>query len=99
MDERIKKIAIHYGLIPQMKKTQEELKELDEAITLFLDGEKNTLDHVIEELVDVKIMLLQIETLLHVDEAICEYAKYKLNRQIERIRMEEDVQGEIHSSD
>lgn len=87
MDERIKRIAVNYGLFHQLRKTQEELRELYEAIGSFLNGEQGTLDHVIEECVDVEIMLEQIRLLLgrDSDDAFKAYRDYKLIRQIRRI--------------
>lgn len=88
MDERIKTIANHYGLIHQLHKLLEECCELEEAVDGFLTN-KDGIDHLQEEIVDVKIMIVQIEYLLGKDNIVAHYVDTKLDRQIERIGNEE----------
>lgn len=88
MDERIKTIANHYGLIHQLHKLLEECCELEEAIDGFLDS-RDTIDHLQEEIADVKIMIYQIEYLLGKDNVVSNHADVKLERQIKRIGNEE----------
>ena len=89
MEEHIKFIANHYGLIHQLFKLSEESEELNEAIEGFFDATDN-IDHLQEEIADVKIMIAQIEYLLGRDNIIKDYVRAKLDRQIERINTEEE---------
>ncbi len=69
---KIQRIFKHYGEQSQLMKTQEELKELSDAIqklidlrnddkrTQFYNTERDFLkDHIAEELADVRIMLVK----------------------------------------
>lgn len=83
-------IADHYGLQLQMQKTVEETGEmLAELGRLMLDGENGAVRRsLIEEIVDLKIMLEQLEHLLDA-EVFCEAERqWKIRRQLERIREE-----------
>lgn len=87
----------------QLAKTQEELKELDEAISLLLTLEMGTIekksavyksnrdnliDHIAEELADVRIMLDQIAFGLGIEKSCAEWRELKINRQLKRMEME-----------
>ena len=85
----------------QLIKTQEELKELDEAIqklidlrkydkrTSFYNTESDFLkDHIAEELADVRIMLDQIEYGLKIEQRCTDWREMKLTRQLQRITNE-----------
>lgn len=87
MDERIKTIANHYGLIHQLHKLLEEVCELKKATDGFLNNRDN-LDHLQEEIADVRIMIAQVEYLLGMDSVIRYYVSLKLDRQIKRIENE-----------
>lgn len=89
MEEDIKFIANHYGLIHQLFKLSEESEELNEAIEGFFDA-NDSIDHLQEEIADVKIMIAQIEYLLGKDNIIKDYVRAKLDRQIERINTGEE---------
>lgn len=91
MDERLKTIADHYGLGPQLNILQEELAELIQAVSKYRRGDPS---HIIEELADVYVMLDQITYLLqqttNVDlgELISLHAEKKIRRQLRRIEEE-----------
>lgn len=94
-DRRLAMIARHYGLRPQLKKTNEELRELIRAIQtlrfmLWIDrAEKEHFEHVHEEIADVRIMLDQIELLTGGNQSCSEWRTAKLDRQIQRIQGEQ----------
>ena len=100
-EAKIQRIFKHYGEQSQLAKTQEELKELDEAIqklvdlnnvdsrTSFYDSERDFLkDHIAEELADVRIMLDQIAFGLGIEKRCAEWREFKLNRQLKRMEYE-----------
>ena len=102
-EAKIQRIFKHYGEQSQLKKTQEELKELDEAVqklvdlnkpdidsrTSFYHSERGFLkDHIAEELADVRIMLDQIAFGLGIEKRCAEWREFKLNRQIKRMEDE-----------
>lgn len=102
-EAKIQRIFKHYGEQSQLAKTQEELKELDEAISLLLTLEMGTIekksavyksnrdnliDHIAEELADVRIMLDQIAFGLGIEKSCAEWRELKINRQLKRMEME-----------
>lgn len=100
-ETKIQRIFKHYGEQSQLIKTQEELKELDEAIQKLIDLRKddkrtsfyNTKrdflkDHIAEELADVRIMLDQIEYGLKIEQRCTDWREMKLTRQLQRITNE-----------
>ncbi len=100
-ETKIQRIFKHYGEQSQLIKTQEELKELDEAIqklidlrkddkrTSFYNTERDFLkDHIAEELADVRIMLDQIEYGLKIEQRCTDWREMKLTRQLQRITNE-----------
>lgn len=100
-EAKIQRIFKHYGELSQLKKTQEELRELDEAIqklvnlheddkrTTFYNTERDFLkDHIAEELADVRIMLDQIEFGLRIEKRCSDWREFKLNRQLKRMEDE-----------
>lgn len=64
MKSKIQIIANHFGLTPQLEKTQEELQELSRAIK-FSDFE-----NLIEEIADVEIMLEQVKYLYNIGDKV-----------------------------
>lgn len=81
INEDLKYIADHYGLEHQIGKCKEELGELIEAI--------DSLDEraIIEEIADVEIMISQIKYLRDIpDEQVDVVKKYKIQRQLRRIK-------------
>ena len=97
-EAKIHRIFNFYGEQSQLAKTQEELKELDEAIQKLIDlykqasfyrSEQDFLkDHIAEEAADVRIMLDQIAFGLGIEKRCAEWREFKINRQLERIQNE-----------
>lgn len=88
----IYRIAEHYGLGNQLFKTEEELSELLEAVTEYLDDPNaHTAGHVIEEIADVEIMLEQLKFLKFPRESVDSVKRYKIQRQLERIQKEREA--------
>ena len=95
MNEAIRKIADHYGLNAQLNVATEELAELIQAIARFRRVEENDMPEltirknlVAEEMADVEVMLAQIKYLMEIDERVEAIAKYKIDRQIKRMKKE-----------
>lgn len=95
MNEAIRKIADHYGLNAQLNVATEELAELIQAIARFRRvDERDMLELAIrknlvaEEMADVEVMLAQIKYLMKIDERVEAVAKYKIERQIKRMKKE-----------
>ena len=89
-DERVEKIADHYGLENQIKKLIEESRELITAAVAYLLFEKTEerKDHLIEEAADVAIVIAQIVYLLKSDEKMSIWIDYKLDRTVKRMEAE-----------
>lgn len=92
VEKKIRFIADHYPRSSQMGVAQEECAELIQAISkvrrLGINGE--TLDHMTEEIADVRIMCAQLVTILGLNEAVSRNIDQKLDRQMKRI-MEGDT--------
>lgn len=95
MNEAIRKIADHYGLIPQLNVATEELAELIQAIARFRRVNENDMlelargkNLVAEEIADVEVMLAQIKYLMKIDERVEAVAKYEIERQLTRMKKE-----------
>ena len=90
--EKIRTIARHYGKEPQIGVAQEECAELIQAISkVRRKGEtKDAIDHLAEEIADVRIMCAQLEELFRVRASVALRMHQKLNRQMKRI-MEGDT--------
>ena len=96
-EQKIQRIAEHYGYEPQSRQLIEEMAELTVAInkawrsrhdyvetpnTDYVDYE-----NISEEMVDVLIMIWQIKYLLGIGEGeLSHIMEQKLDRQIERIK-------------
>jgi len=80
----------HYGAEAQIKKTQEELRELDHALTEYRFAKSRssvgpaTAD-VIDEIADVLIMAIQLRVIFG-GHAIDERVQFKIERQVRRMR-------------
>ena len=94
VDERILKIADHYGLNSQIDILQEECAELIQAISKYRrSNNPNFFDktHIEEEIADVEIMITQVKHLMGLSEKVIRGIKdTKLERQLERMRREKD---------
>lgn len=82
-------------MIPQLNIATEELAELIQAIARFRRvDERDMLELAIrknlvaEEMADVEVMLAQIKYLMKIDERVEAVAKYKIERQIKRMKEE-----------
>ena len=87
-EEKVKRIADHYGWNNQLRQLAEECSELSvEALHCIREREET--ERLSEEMVDVLIMIQQIIYFLRKDrEELEEYADYKLDRQLKRIEQE-----------
>ena len=81
------KIADHYGLECQGNKLMEETGELITA------SAKPDIDHLVEEMADVAIMIEQVVYLLKKENLFAETREKKIKRQLKRIE-EEEMDGE-----
>ena len=92
VEKKIRFIADHYPRSSQMGVAQEECAELIQAISkvrrLGINGE--TLDHMAEEIADVRIVCAQLVAILGLNEAVSRNIDQKLDRQMKRI-MEGDT--------
>ena len=102
-DERIKTIFDHYKEDSQLEKSIEELDELKEAIGKLIEHNKLPyskkwayyrsnreafVDHIAEEIADVKIMLDQLCYGLKIEQRAEDWREMKLTRQLQRIKNE-----------
>ena len=100
MKEKLLKIIKHYGLNHQQRKLEEEVYELQEAITRYeMARETNSTggvyslvafeEHIVEEIADVCVLLMQITNYFKIDvPSIDKIMEMKIDRQIERIENE-----------
>lgn len=89
MDERIKKIAEHYGFEAQADKSIEEMAELIVEIKHMKQGSASkNFQNFVEELADVKIMIDQLYFMSNFDGDVSKEIDRKLNRQMKRIEAE-----------
>lgn len=98
MQEKIQRIANHYGLAKQQRQLAEECGELIQATSKYMRFQETSyastvdwtyLQNVIEEIADVEVMLDEIKYLLHINpKAIEEIKKNKIDRQLKRIEKE-----------
>ena len=89
-EAKIKEIADHYGLRNQLIQLAEECSELS-VESLHYTRERGATERISEEMVDVLIMIQQIIYLLKNDtEKLEKYADFKLDRQLSRIKREQE---------
>ena len=89
-EEKVKQIADFYGLKNQLKQLAEECCELS-VESLHYIRERGATERLSEEIVDVLIMIQQIIYLLRNDvEKLEKYADFKLDRQLSRIKREQE---------
>ena len=90
--EKIKYIADHYGYESQSRQCIEEMAELTQAINkLWRKGKTNQnnyklLQNIYEEIADVQICLEQLKHLLNCQNEVEAMERYKLDREIMRIK-------------
>lgn len=89
-----RQILRHYGVVHQKAKTIEELGELIVVLQKdLLTGKKGNSRAVLEEVADVKIMLMQIVSDEEDEEFVDKIIKQKIDRQIGRIKKECKIYG------
>lgn len=97
MKAKFLKIIKHYGVNHQQRKLEEEVFELQEAITLYEWDHKMTCgadafyhkEHIVEEIADVCVMLHQFVEYYRITPVeIYRFMEQKIGRQIERIKNE-----------
>ena len=97
IDERIIKIADHYGVNSQLDILQEECAELIQAVSKYRrTNDPNIFDrmHLEEEVADVEIMIAQIKDLMKLSEKDIRGIKdTKLERQLERMREDDNTEA------
>ena len=82
-----RQVLRHYGVIHQKSKTIEELAELIVALQKdLLEGKEKHSRAVLEEIADVKIMLMQMLCDEDDEEFVEKIMRQKLKRQIRRIK-------------
>ena len=86
MENQIKYIAERYGKESQLRQLQEECAELIVACSKILRNQSRSVNNLIEELADVRVMIEQIEHLYGLKSLVEDEMEYKLNRQLERMR-------------
>ena len=77
----------HFGTSVELDKAKEECEELIEQIELAKEGVAS-LEDIIDEIADVKVMLAQLEIIFDCSGAVEDRVEYKINRQMERIEKE-----------
>ena len=83
-----RQILQHYGVIHQKSKTIEELAELIVALQKdLLEGKEKHSRAVLEEIADVKIMLMQMLFDEDDEEFVEKIMRQKLDRQLRRIEV------------
>nr|DAO56902.1 MAG TPA: nucleoside triphosphate pyrophosphohydrolase [Caudoviricetes sp.] len=86
-----RQILQHYGMLHQKSKTIEELAELIVALQKdILKGKEEHSRAVLEEIADVKIMLMQMLFDEDDEEFVEKIMRQKLDRQLRRIKAEKD---------
>lgn len=87
-EEKVKKIAEHYGLKNQLRQLAEECSEL--SVESSHSARHGTTVKIIEEIGDVMLMIKQVIYLANIDKCdIEDCINYKINRQLKRIEEEE----------
>lgn len=84
--ELIKYIANRYGKEAQLIMLMEECAELIQASSKQLRRKDKSINHLIEELADVRIMIEQIEYLYGIKNLVEDEMVFKLNRQLETMK-------------
>ena len=87
--DKVKKIAEYYGLRNQLKQLAEECSELSvESLHYIRNGGT---ERLFEEMADVLIMIQQVIHLLGCGrEDIEKYAEFKIDRQLSKIKREQE---------
>ena len=87
-----RQVLRHYGVIHQKSKTIEELAELIVSLQKdLLEGKEKHSRAVLEEIADVKIMLMQMLCDEDDEEFVERIIRQKLERQLKRIEVEKNT--------
>ena len=76
-----------WGIDAQVTKAVEELSELIKELSRFLLDDGN-MEHIAEEMADVKIMIEQMELILECKDEVKEFKKAKIQRLSDRLDAE-----------
>ncbi len=91
MRRNLLKIINHYGINNQQRKLNEEVFELQEAITTY-EINKDDIEHIAEELSDCEVLIAQIKEYYNIpDCTITRFKEFKVNRQMKRIIKEKQL--------
>ena len=93
MSKATNEIADYYGLNHQLMKLIEECVELSDASFKMIKHDGKDKEHLIEELADVEVVMMQIKYLLGVDEDVKTAKLAKIKRQLRRIHSENKKKG------
>jgi NTP pyrophosphatase (non-canonical NTP hydrolase) len=89
MKDKLLQIINRYGIEHQQRKLEEEVFELQEAITKYEYVDFTELEDITQELADVQVMLKQFQYFYAItDEKIEKVMLFKVDRQLERIENE-----------
>lgn len=89
MKTKLLTIINHYGINNQQRKLQEEVFELQEAITKYEYSDFGYIQDIEEEIADVCVLLMQICNYYKLSvRSITKVMEMKLDRQLERIKNE-----------
>jgi hypothetical protein len=99
MDDRIKKIAEHYGLEAQIEQLLEEMEKLEQTVNelwlleaVNIGGSRRALaSQLAKEIAGTEIMLDQIKHLLKIEGGVDDWKEHKLERTLEKIEPEKTV--------
>jgi len=99
IEDKAYKIVNHYGVALQAMKMQEELGELQtELARLLLQAQdvdaKGSILNFIEEMSDVKLMILQMEIALGMEDIVAFTMNEKADRTLGRMRKEKHSDNE-----
>lgn len=85
--ETAAQIIKHYGAQKQLVQLMEECSELIQAASKCVRANIDYSDNFVEEMADVKIMLMQFESILpeYYTQLLHDMTVYKLRRQVERM--------------
>lgn len=98
VEKKIRFIADHYPADKQLGVAQEECAELIQAISKVLRHWNSTrldrLDHLAEEIADVRIMCAQMVRIFGLAGKVHQYINRKLDDRLEKIREEEQAHAD-----
>lgn len=89
MDEKLRQLAMHYGFANQADMLVEESAEFTVARNKLRRGNTEAIKQMEEELADVLVVALQLRMIIGED-YIDSIMNEKINRQLERMKEEED---------